>query len=336
MTFPHAVVFAATPRCSPMSAPLPSPAWIEGPRARTPSPSTPTSAPTTSASPPQSRPHSSTSTRACDSSTASTTRRRSARSPAPPSSIPPAPCATGASRSPTVRTSTRPWTRRAESPRTRRRRKRCALKSHATAAGARVHRGGRAALRGGPAAPIAPRLDTAYSRAMAAGRQRLPRRSRRRDPVRRIADGPPPVELLAAGRDALPGHHEIVRQLRRVIAAQPEPPRRLPLLHPRRRGGEPAGRRAVRRAARAPHAGRRPHGPHARAHLHPRGAVERRREGEPARHPHGRGLHRGAAPDGRLSARVLPAQHPLPRLRLHHGGPERAGASRRPRRSPPR
>ena len=81
----------------------------------------------------------------------------------------------------------------------------------------------------------------------------------------------------------------------------------------------------MRRAARAAHAGRRAHGPHARTHLHPRRTVERRRAGQPTRHPHRRGVHRRAAPDGRLSACVLPAQHPLPRLRLHDGGPQCAG-----------
>ena len=138
-------------------------------------------------------------------------------------------------------------------------------------------------------------LDTLYSRAMGNRREHLPGRSRRRDAVRRIADGPSPVELLAAGRHAVPRHGRDRAPAPESHRPQPEPPRRVPLLHPRRRSGEPAGRGAVRRATRAAHAGRRTHGPHARAHLHPRRTLERRREGQPARHPHRRGVHRRAA-----------------------------------------
>ncbi len=50
------------------------------------------------------------------------------------------------------------------------------------------------------------RLDTAVFARDGAGCHHLPQGPRRRDPVRRIADGPPPVELLATRRDALPRH----------------------------------------------------------------------------------------------------------------------------------
>ena len=50
------------------------------------------------------------------------------------------------------------------------------------------------------------RLDTLYSHAMGQVANTYRQGPRRRDPVRRIADGPPPVELLATRRYSLPWH----------------------------------------------------------------------------------------------------------------------------------
>ena len=80
------------------------------------------------------------------------------------------------------------------------------------------------------------RLDSAYARAMAKVAQADPRDQ---DAATLYAESLMDLRPWNYWRpDGTPyaGTTEIVRQLRRVLAAQPEPPRRLPLLHPRRRG----------------------------------------------------------------------------------------------------
>ena len=119
--------------------------------------------------------------------------------------------------------------------------------------------------------------------------------------------------------------------LERMHAGASGSPRRAPLLHPPRRGDQHARpRRAERRQAREPHAGRRTSRPHARAHLHAgrpvRGRVGEQRAGNRRR----RGLPRAVPGAGPLPGRLLPAQHPLPLGSRDDGRTKRGGARCRP------
>ena len=111
------------------------------------------------------------------------------------------------------------------------------------------------------------------------GRRRpeLSERSRRRGAVRRVADGSAALELLDAGGKAVSRHRGDRATAGASHRAESGASRRLPLLHPRRRGGESAARGALRRASGAPDAGCGTHGAHAGAHLRPRRPVQRRR-----------------------------------------------------------
>ncbi len=70
-------------------------------------------------------------------------------------------------------------------------------------------------------------------------------------------------------------------------------------------------RRSRSRSARAADAGRRAHGPHARAHLSARRPARGRDSRQPAGREGGRGLHRAVPRAGHLPARLLPAQPAL-------------------------
>ena len=99
----------------------------------------------------------------------------------------------------------------------------------------------------------------------------LPEGRRRRHAPRRGAHGPAAVELLEQRGQAAAPRARWSRStiLERVTKRQPEPPGRVPLLHPRDRGVQLRGQGgALRRAARQPRARRRSPGPHADAHLH--------------------------------------------------------------------
>ena len=89
-----------------------------------------------------------------------------------------------------------------------------------------------------------PRLRRRDARAGAG----VPGRSRRGDAVRRGADGPAPVGSLDARRPAAPRDAGDRRDARRRSCEAPEPPRRQPLLHPRRRGVAAPGEGTAERA----------------------------------------------------------------------------------------
>ena len=99
-----------------------------------------------------------------------------------------------------------------------------------------------------------------------------------------------------------PGTNEAVAVLESVLARKPKHPGRQPLLHPRHGGDEePGAGRGRGRSPAHPDAGRGPHGPHARPHLHAggtlRGRVGRERGGD----RRGRGLHHPVPRPGHLS-----------------------------------
>ena len=96
--------------------------------------------------------------------------------------------------------------------------------------------------------------------------------------LRRIAHGPAPVELLDARRPALRGDARDRRRSSAVLAAQPESPGRAALLDPPVGADRHArARRGGSRSPAAADARRRPHRPHAGAHLHARRPARRRR-----------------------------------------------------------
>ena len=118
-----------------------------------------------------------------------------------------------------------------------------------------------------PTAERAP-LDRAYADAMRDVVKTLPRRSRRRDALRAVADGHVAVELLGQGRQPARVHQRRARLARVGAEAEAGSPRRDPPLHPRRRGvARSRTRGAVRRqaAALAPGAGHLVHMP---AHIY--------------------------------------------------------------------
>ena len=128
-----------------------------------------------------------------------------------------------------------------------------------------------------------------------------------------------------------PGTEEIVATLEKVLARNPNHPGSEPPLHPRRGGDEEPGAGGGRGGPAAEaHARRRPHGPHAVAHLPARGPLRRRRGVERGGGQGGRGLHQPVPRPGPLPDGLLPAQHPLPLVRGHRRGPEPGGHRGRP------
>ena len=121
------------------------------------------------------------------------------------------------------------------------------------------------------------------------------------------------MELLDEGRPSERRHDGGDRhRSSRVLAAAPEPSGCTALLDPplgtdedARTSGEGS------RSAAASHARCGARRPHAGPHLPARRPVRRRGQGEPASGRRRRGLHHAVPVAGDLSARLLPAQHPL-------------------------
>ena len=199
------------------------------------------------------------------------------------------------------------------------------------AAGARHHRGaGGAPLRRPQGRPRRPR--SRVRRCHAPGGAAVPRRSRRRDVLRRRHDEPAAVAPVDAGREARARDGGDRGHAGARAGRQSRPSGRAPSLHPRGGGQPRAGARGGRgRPPGSADAGRRPPGPHALAHLLSRGALRGRRDGErPRRAGRPRVLRREPAERG-LSHGVLPPQHRLHLALGQHGGAQRGDAAGRAR-----
>ena len=175
-------------------------------------------------------------------------------------------------------------------------------------------------------------LDQAYADAMEAVQARWPA-----DPEIAVLTADALMNLSPwdywedNGRKAKGATDRIVALLEAVLGdrrsadrAEPAAPRRDPPLHPHRRGLGPAGARGpARGAAGSADARRRPHRPHAGAHLVPARHVEGEPGVEPPRGRGGRGATRPRRRQRALRRRLLRAQRPL-RPRLRHDGRRRA------------
>ena len=125
----------------------------------------------------------------------------------------------------------------------------------------------------------------------------------------------PWVTGVPTGR--LSQHEEIVRQLKRVISSNPNPGACHYYIHAGRSGEPESGGPCAERLARLMPG--RAHGPHARASSF--ASADGTTPCRPITMPSipTKNSSTGSGPRG-LSARVLSAQHPLPRVRLHDGG----------------
>ena len=168
--------------------------------------------------------------------------------------------------------------------------------------------------------------DQAYADAMRELSTPLPGRPRRRHALRRGADGPAALELLDAGRDALPRtRSRSSATLESVLARKPDHPgANHYYIHAVEATKNPERAEAAADRLLHPDAGRRPHGAHARPHLHAGRPLRRRLGRQRAGDRGGRGLHHPVPRPGHLSDGLLPAQHPLPVVRPR---PWRAAAS---------
>ena len=147
------------------------------------------------------------------------------------------------------------------------------------------------------------------------GGAQVPRRPRRADAVRGIADGPASVAPVEHRRQARPRHDRDRDHARDRAQEGSQQYRRQPLLHPCGRGvARSRARDGERRPARRAGAWRRPPGAHALAHLYPHRALPRRGRDQRERDQGGPGLLCQKQGGRRLSADVLHAQHPFPLL----------------------
>ena len=136
--------------------------------------------------------------------------------------------------------------------------------SHAARAG--LHRRDRGALHGKGGRPQEGRPRVRGGDA--SDDEGVPGRCGRQDDLRRIADGPAAVELLDARRRAVRRDARDPERAEGGAREEPESPRRAALLGARLGADRHArARRGGGRPAAAGDARRRPHGPHARAHL---------------------------------------------------------------------
>ena len=199
------------------------------------------------------------------------------------------------------------------------------------AGGARDDPGpGQAPLRrsGGQARGARRRLRRGHAR----GGPAVPRRSGGRHVLRRRHDEPPAVEPVGAGRHGRPGHGRARADAGARAGTQSRPSGRAAPLHPRGRGQHSArARGGCRRPSGAADAGRRPHGPHAVAHLLARGTLHRRGDRQPGGGAGRPGVLQDGPAEPDLSRPVLPAQHRLHLAVGQHAGTQRRDAARRPR-----
>ena len=135
-----------------------------------------------------------------------------------------------------------------------------------------------------------------------------------------------PWQLWSLEGEPAAGTLELVAVLESVLAARSGSSRRESLLHPRRRGvAESRARDPERDAPHDVDAGRRASRAHAGPHL-PADRRLRSRCGDERQSVRGGSrVHRADRRDGRLSADVLDAQHPLHRVRARAAGPLRGG-----------
>ena len=206
-----------------------------------------------------------------------------------------------------------------------------ALAVKATAAGARHHRGaGGAPLCRSQGRPCCPR--SRVCRCHAPGGASVPRRSRRGHLLRRRHDEPAALAPVDAGREARTRDGRD-RCRPSSVCSPPIQTIRAPSIStstpwrpvPSRSAGRP------RPTVWSTDAGCRPPGPHALAHLLPRGALRGCRDGERARRAGRPRVLRGESAERDLPHGVL---SPQPRLHLalgQHGGAQRGDAARRAR-----
>ena len=154
-----------------------------------------------------------------------------------------------------------------------------------------------------PARPrIGGRATRPTPRRCASCTRTLSRRSRRRDALRRVGDGPAAVGLLAARRRPARRHRRRRGADRARDRAQPEASGRAAHVHPPDGGDRHARKgRARRRHAADADAGGRAHGPHAGAHLSARRPLRRRDQEQPAGDRRRRGLHHAVPRAGPVS-----------------------------------
>jgi hypothetical protein len=183
-------------------------------------------------------------------------------------------CATGASRTPTARTSTPPWTVAARAGVCGGTGTGAVAGRHGESRGARPDRGPRRALRHGAGQPTAA-LDRAYARAMREVRERFPGRQRCPHAARRSRDEPASVGLLERDGSRAPARPKSSRISSESSPPSPDHPGACHYYIHAVEACVAAAGGGVRGAPRLTHARGRSPRAHARAHLHPRGTLGR-------------------------------------------------------------